>query len=787
VLEGKAGSKCFANLENFREYARCDASCNKPQKTSTDYHAHGFVPQNTHLTHLTTLTTITTTMHLSATQHQTLVAICDALIPPLQPAPNLASEHEKNEKNEKNELFWRRGASDFDVASKVAAALDFVSPAEQAEFRQLLDLLSTPLAGLFVGTLKSAPRLSMEQRERLLQTWSQSRIGLLRKGFMALKKITTFLYYGYSDDTPEHRVNPVWAAIGYPGPLATTSSPSLSTSPSTPLQTLLAEDQSVLTCDVVVIGSGAGGGVVAGELAEAGLNVIVLEKGAHYAQHEFNQRETSMMAALYEAGGTLTTRNGAVSVLAGSCLGGGTTVNWSAALRAPRYVLEAWAGKHGVEHVLSDEFSQSFAAVERALDVDTDESAHNPQNQALHDGAVRLGYDIGTIPRNAKGCVHATSATSAASAASAARSVTAANSVEDQTDHDIPCKACGYCCFGCQHGTKQSTVVTYLQRAFECGTRIYASTEASSVMIEQGIPKNKAVGVKAVQRTFDGRLREFSVRARLVVVAAGSIHTPALLMRSGVQHPHLGRHLNFHPTVSVAGRYARPMNPWWGNMMTALSNEVARLDGAYKEYGAKLETPPIHAGLMALALPWRSGRQHKETMLTAQNTGAFIVLTRDRDGGSVALDKRGKAVLDYDLSSYDLRHVIAGMQAAARLHIAAGAEELIFPHNSARVFRVNDARTEPTEQALERFLADMPRWGWRANEFALFTAHQMASCRMGSTRADHPLAPDGSLYDVENLYVADASAMPECSGANPMLTTQAMAHYTAQGIKARLA
>jgi choline dehydrogenase-like flavoprotein len=744
-------------------------------------------------------------MTLTPKQFQALEAICDALIPALPPpttsSTGTANEADSHAPDSHAAAFWQRSASGFRTADKITQALDVISPAEQAEFRQLLSLLATPLAGAMIGKLKSAPNLSVADRERLLQNWSKSSIGLLRKGFMALKKITTFLYYGFSDETDEHRINPNWQAIHYPGPL---SKPPMQAIPpegsQKPLCTLLAADGDVLTCDAVVVGSGAGGGVVAGELAEAGLSVIVLEKGAYLAEHQFTQRETPMMSALYEAGGTLTTRDGGVAVLAGSCLGGGTTVNWSAALRAPSYVLEAWAGKHGVSHVLSAEFEQSFAAVERATNVGTNESIHNPQNQALHDGAARLGYDIGTIPRNAKGCTcplvdddgvlveknveNAVEKPVQNVGIVGNMGICGEPSVENSDD---VCKTCGYCCFGCQRGTKQSTVKTYLQRAFDHGTRIYADAEVSRILIEQGIPKNKAVGVKAVQRLPDGRLREFTVKARLVVVAAGSIHTPALLMRSGVQHPHLGRHLNFHPTVSVAADYERPMNPWWGGMMTALSNEVARLDGAYKEYGAKLETPPIHAGLMAMALPWGSGQQHKETMLKARNVGAFVVLTRDRDGGSVTLDTRGKPVLDYNLSHYDLNHLLQGMAAAARIHIAAGARDIYFPHNSSRVFRVNDVRNQPVEQALERFLADMPRWGWRANDFALFTAHQMASCRMGSTRAEHPLAPDGTLYDVENLYVADASAMPECSGSNPMLTTQALADFTAQGIKSRFA
>lgn len=672
-------------------------------------------------------------MNLTGKQFQALEAVCDALVPAITHTPDADG-------------YWRRTASDVRLAQRMVEALAFVSPDEQQEFRQLLDLLASPMLGLtWFGTLRPAQALSVAERERLLQAWAQSRLGVLRKGFSALKKLTLFLYYGYSDaDNP----NPTWRSIGYPGPLS--EPPAEPVGGAASLATLRARDGETLTCDVVVIGSGAGGGVVAGELAEACKHVIIIEKGSYVAENAFTQRETEMMARLYEAGGTLTTRDGAVNVLAGSCLGGGTTVNWSAALRTPEYVLEAWATKHNNPDFLSAAYRQSFDAVERATDVDTDESQHNTQNQALHNGATALGYDIGVIPRNAKGCT-----------------------IDE-------CKTCGYCCFGCQRGSKQSTLKTYVQRAFERGTSIYANAEAERIVIERGA----ATGVQVRQRivnpddsTNPPSEVTFRVKAQAVVVAAGSLHTPALLMRSGVQHPHLGRHLNLHPTVAVAARYAEPVHPWWGNMMTALSNEVANVhDG----YGAKIETPPIHSGLLAMALPWISGKQHKETMLHAPHIGGFIVLTRDRDGGRVTTDKRGKPVLHYALSDYDRNHLLQGIATAARIHQAAGALEVYFPHNSFPTFS-----TTRGAAALETMLAGMKTWGWGANRFPLFSAHQMATCRMGGNKATHPLAPNGELHTVRNLFVTDASAFPECSGANPMLSVQALAHFIAQGIKTR--
>src|SRR5690606_18281714 len=185
-----------------------------------------------------------------------------------------------------------------------------------------------------------------------------------------------------------------------------------------------------------------------------------------------------------------------------------------------------------------------------------------------------------------------------------------------------------------------------------------------------------ATGVVGTYEGAGGRRVGVTVRAERVVVAAGAIHPPALLARSGGGHEHLGRHLFFHPTVAGAARDPDRTDPWFGPMMSAVSNEFARLDGLY---GPKLETPPTHAGLLGLALRWRSGAQHKSVMEQAAHIGSFIVLTRDRDSGRVTVDKQGQPVIHYSLRAYDGDHLLRCLAQACRIHLAAGAEEPYFP------------------------------------------------------------------------------------------------------------
>ena len=268
------------------------------------------------------------------------------------------------------------------------------------------------------------------------------------------------------------------------------------------------------------------------------------------------------------------------------------------------------------------------------------------------------------------------------------------------------------------------------------------------------------------------------VKAAAVVVAAGSLHTPALLRRSGLDNAHIGANLHLHPTSMISSLFDEPILGWCGAPQTRMSRAFADLDG--RGYGVWLETAPIHPGLAAQAFNWYSGRDHKRQMQAIANFGNIIVLTRDYHGGRVTTNKQGQPVLHYRLHPADARHLMRGLTEAIKIHVAAGASAIYSPHQRLPGFVPGE--NGDLNGYLKRFLAV----GFETNAFALFSAHQMSTCRIAASSALGAVNPAGETYEVKNLFVADGSVLPTAAGVNPMLTIMGTAHYLAQQIKCRL-
>src|SRR5271156_2994863 len=622
-------------------------------------------------------------------------------------------------------------AGEIGVAGAIAEALpDPKITGRPEQLLQLLDIWDSRWHGLLaIGRMTAFSAMAEEERIRVLLSWADSSLAGRRGAFQALRKAIGYLYVMLPG--AGGAANPAWGKFGYPGPLGV-QRPEAARA----LRVAVPERDLELTADVCVVGSGAGGGTAAAVLAAAGKDVIVLEAGGDYDDADFDGAELKGFFNLYAERGFASTADRSVGLLAGECVGGGTVVNYCTSFRTPREVRSEWAAA-GVPWFASEEYTRSLDAVCGRLHVNLEHNRVSAREAVLERGLRALGWHVDAMPRNVIGC--------------------------DQG------KVCGYCGLGCAIGAKQSTAKTWLVDAQNCGARIFAETRAMRVRVEAGT----ATGVEAV--TKDGH--RVTVRCKAVVVACGAIHTPALLLRSGLRNEHIGRHLHLHPVSNVCGVFEEEIRPWEGTMQAIYSDEHCRLTG---NYGVKYETTSLQPVIAAAVLPWREPRQYRALLEKLAHTSGIGVLLRDRDGGRVTVDRTGWPVTRYALSEFDRAHLREGFKGAARILEAAGARRIYSPHAKFCFF-------EPGGRgAVETFVRGLDRAGWRSGQVALFSFHIMGSARMGGSSRDSATNPEGETWDTRNLYVLDGASFPSASGVNPMISIEAIAYRNARALANRL-
>jgi hypothetical protein len=330
-------------------------------------------------------------------------------------------------------------ADDTDLATRLEQAYETVaSEEERRDLRLLLRGFEiAPFNALMGGSFKAFSKMTLPEREALLESWARSRFEIRRKAFQGLKRLALFI--GYT--VPGQSQLDYWQDIHYPG------APGASEDIQKAIKPYRITDNRTLETEVLIIGSGAGGGVVAGELSAAGYDVMVVEKGGYHSEEDFTGSEHDMTETLFENSGSLTTSNTAMVVLAGTTLGGGTTINWSASFRTPDHVLREWANEYGLTDAATDVWQKSLDAVHERSHVNCDESQLNGNNARLAQGIQKLGWQLEVIPRNVKGC-------------------------ED----------CSFCNYGCAFGAKQGTLKNYLQDAHDRGGRFVVNATVRRVL-----------------------------------------------------------------------------------------------------------------------------------------------------------------------------------------------------------------------------------------------------------------------------------------------------------------
>lgn len=476
-------------------------------------------------------------------------------------------------------------------------------------------------------------------------------------------------------------------------------------------------------CDVVIVGSGAGGAVAAATLAEAGLDVLVLEAGDHYNRENYPADRLEAVATLYrDAGLTIAEGRPSIPVPVARAVGGTTVINSGTCFRAPDPVLESWRTQYGV--AWAGELDADYAEAEdflRVTQLDPERMGRN--GQLAMEGAAALGASAAPIHRNAGSCVQ-----------------------------------CSSCPFGCAIDAKRGMHVSYLPRAVAADARVRVRVEARRVLVEGG----RAVGLACSARDANGRARTFTVRARrAVIAAAGALGTPELLLRSGLGGAQVGRNLHIHPACWVGARYEEEVRGWEGVMQSFYVDE-------WEPQGVLLEATftPLAFGGAWLA---GTGREHQRALLEFGHIGSIGVHLSDRSSGRVGLANGGAIRASYKLTRDDADRIGFGIARAAEVHFAAGATE-VYP-NIPRVGVLKPG--------------DLPQFeatGVKGSELRLEAFHPMGTARIATDPRQGVCAADGSVYGTSDLYVADASLFPTSVGVNPMMTIIAFAKWIARGI-----
>jgi choline dehydrogenase-like flavoprotein len=482
--------------------------------------------------------------------------------------------------------------------------------------------------------------------------------------------------------------------------------------------------------DVVVVGSGAGGAVVARELANAGRSVIVVEEGGYWVPEHYTAMTPSNMfrrmareAALAAAVGIGDTP--LIAVLAGKCVGGSSVLTGGVCFRIPELVLDGWVRDLGLTHMSPAALDSHFTAVERAIEVETVPAHLRSRSTELFvEGAAKLGIRMKPLRRNTRGC-----------------------------------KGAARCNFGCPHFAKMSVDVSYLPDACARGARLLSDALVERVVVAGG----RATGVRGrfLDETGEPRV-PFHIAAKAVVVACGALHTPLLLRRSGLRGGRLGRGLTLHPSVRVYGIFDERVDGWDGAFQSVYSDD-------FESEGITLISAYGTPNLLAGGFPGVGG-EHRKFVHRIPHTAVFGAMIHDEGGGRVRRWISREPLLTYRLAARDGERIRRSIRVLAEMAFAAGAREVILPFFGA----------PPVASAheLDAFLRRRP--SLRRVECVSF--HPLGSAKMANHPSGGVVKPSGETWAVKGLFVADGSVLPTSIGVNSQLPVMAVARQIAHGI-----
>ncbi len=489
--------------------------------------------------------------------------------------------------------------------------------------------------------------------------------------------------------------------------------------------------------DIVIIGSGAGGGTVAATLAplvKQGLRIAVLEAGPKFRENEYTGRELEMAQKLYAKGGGMMTADGSMSLAMGCGYGGSTIVYTGTSILIEEQTVNAW-GIKGLDWKDLTDRSRKYM-VQNNVHL-LDESLLNDNNKLFYQGCKTLGYHVAQFPLNVKGC-----------------------------------KGSSLCNFGCPNGAKQGTLRVQLPAAESAGVEVVTNCEVRCI---DGKTLQASVITREVGETSAWEAGDYIIHADRIVLSAGAIQSPALLLRSGLEAalPSLGRYFTCHPALILVGEHRRPIKNFYGHPKSFYSEEFIRTEKFL------LETCMYFPFVTAKSLAG-FGAGHQHLMENMDHLQMILVLALDeaQQDNRIALDRNGQPRVHYRFSEQVLDAFVASQRASAKIFFAAGARRVHAP--SAKNFFIEAQQANEIDTLIHRRYQKLGR-------IAPAAAHLMGGCRMGNDDNTSVTDAWGRVHGHDHLYVADASLFPGSAEINPYLTIMGLADRVAEGICKELA